>query len=173
LGRETGHRWGIALALGNLGVAAYYMERPLEAGQQLLESLELFRMIEEPWGIALTLNYLANGLYVLGMSHEAERYACEALEVAVRAKLIPPALEALVVLATIRAQEGEKEAAIELLYPSVYHPASSHATKERGRRLLAELASSHFPDGMVAPEAHSVTRLFQAIVIKVLEAKQQ
>jgi predicted ATPase/transcriptional regulator with XRE-family HTH domain len=169
--REIGHHWGTAFALCNLGVASYYLGRTVEAGQQLLESLELFRMIGEPWGIALALNYLANGWYLLGMYNETERYALEALEIATKAKLIPLALESLVILAAVHAQEGEQELAFALLHFALQHPASTHITKERAQNQLAGL-EAHLPPE-VMPNVPLAASRFQEIVEKVLKAEQK
>lgn len=171
LSREISHHWGTAMALCNLGVATYYLGRTLEAGQQLLESLELFRMIGEPWGIALALTYIANGWYLLGMYTEAERYALEALEIATNTKLIPLALESLVILAAVHAQEGEQELAFALLHLALQHPSSTHITKERAQNQLAGLEQNltlelMFGDSLGTPQ-------FQEIVEKVLKAKQK
>ncbi len=171
LSREISHRWGEAIALCNLGVATYYLGRTVEAGQNLHEGLKLFRMIEELWGTALALNYLANGWYIMGAYNEAQCCAFEALEIATKARLVPLALEALVTLAAVRMQNGEKEAAQPLLQLALHHSASTHITKERAQDLLTELELYLNPE--VMPNHSLDNPQFEEIVAKVLKAKQK
>ncbi len=168
LSQEISHQWGIAVALCNLGVASYYLGRTAEAGEQLLSSLKLFRMVEEPWGIALALNYLANGWYIVGAHSEAKCHALEALEIATKAKLAPLALEALVTLAAVRIQSGEKEAAYLLLRLALEHSGSTHLTKERAQDLLTALEPYLTPEWI--PSRSQDALQFEEIVAKVLKA---
>ncbi len=168
LSREIGHQWGIALALCNLGVDNYYLGRTADAAQQLLSSVKLFKKVEEPWGIALALNYLANGWYIAGAHDQAKSYACEALAIAAEARLAPLALEALVTLAAVHIQSGEKGAAHLLLRLALEHSGSTHFTRERAQNLLTALEADLTPE--LIPGRSQDALQFDEIVEKELKA---
>ncbi len=107
-----------------------------------------------------------------GAYNEAERCALEALAIATKARLVPLALEALVTLAAVRIQNGEKEAAHALLLffilnLALQHSASTYITKERARDLLTELEPYLTPALM--PDHSSHMPQFEEIVAKVLK----
>jgi len=171
LSREIRHPWGTAIALCNLGAAAYFLGKYAEAQELLQESLGLFKLIEEPWGTGIALSYLANGGCALGAYSFASQYALEALEIATKAKLVPMALDVLVVQATIRMNEGEMRPAFELLGPPLQHPGSTSGTKERALHLLAEMESHLAPEEIADLKEQWAARTFEEIVEKVLNAK--
>jgi tetratricopeptide (TPR) repeat protein len=72
-------------------------------------------------------------------SGQARSYYQEALSAAQAAQAVPWVLAAAVGLAALSSQAGRHGPAIELLTHAVYHPASSHRTRERAARWLSRL----------------------------------
>jgi tetratricopeptide (TPR) repeat protein len=120
LSRQAGYRSGMVRALVGLGDAAQARqasaaERPLPLGRGVTPA---------PIGAL-----------------DRRAYDCyeEALQAARAMSALPWVLAAAVGMATVCARAGNSDGAAEVLTMTVYHPASSHRTRQRAARLLSRL----------------------------------
>jgi len=90
---------------------------------------------------------------ILDRAAEVKLLVTEALTTALKIGMLPLALEVLVGLATLEAQAGAAERAIELLALALQHPAGTQRTRDQARRLLAELVSGLPPEVVAAAQA--------------------
>jgi hypothetical protein len=92
---------------------------------------------------ASVLRHLGQVCLAQGDARQAEAayYLALALQLAVRHRLAPVALDSFTWAALLLARSGEKEQAVELLALAEHHPSSTYETKERAARELAELAT--------------------------------
>ena len=124
-------------ALTGLGLVAHALGDYAEARYRFEESLALAKQMGTvPFNALIGLGYTT---CVLGEPEQSRQLFCQALELAMRAGRILEALDALVGLATLRAEEGEPEGAVELLSLASHHPATTQATRDRARELLSSL----------------------------------
>ncbi|MPZ88137.1 MAG: tetratricopeptide repeat protein [Nitriliruptorales bacterium] len=70
--RRAGDRWGMAYALGKLGLAARELGDPDRSRASFNESLRLFRDLDDRWGVATTLGHLGFIAVAEGSLDEAE-----------------------------------------------------------------------------------------------------
>ena len=77
--RALDDRWGAAVCLRHLGLAAYDQGVYGEARRLLSESLALSRAMGSPWSIAYSLNVLGTAAYAQGAYAEAQQLLHEAL----------------------------------------------------------------------------------------------
>jgi predicted ATPase/transcriptional regulator with XRE-family HTH domain len=147
------HRLGMAMALGNLGRVAFAQGKVAEAHQLHQESLALSRAIGNKRAIAISLNQLGLVRHALGDDRASRHAFDEALTTALEIEMIPLALEVLVGLAALLAQEETPEQAIELLALTLRHPAAGRRTRERADRLLSELTAGLPPEVVAAAQA--------------------
>ena len=138
---EIGDRAGMALALGNLGIANYELGEYVEAEAQLEESLALRREIGDRLGVVIALNSLGSVALATGAHQEAKRHLKEALSLALKIQSFPMALDALMELAHLLAEKGEREKGLELAALVSHHPATEDHTREKAQEITARLAA--------------------------------
>jgi tetratricopeptide (TPR) repeat protein len=160
-------RYNIAVALNSLGLVSQARGSPLEAQRFFQESITLWREIGDQGDLAQTLNNLGNTLLTLGDQSEARRCYLEALTVARETQVTPVALDALIGLATLHAQEGAIEAALELVTHVCQHPASTQEAKDRAGRLLEDIETHLPPPQGAAVQAQA--KSFETVVTELLQ----
>jgi hypothetical protein len=74
----------------------------------------------------------------------------------------------LVGFATLLAQTGGPERAVELLALVVHHPATWQVTRDRAHRLLAELAGMIPPDRAASAQEHGSQLSVDAVVADIV-----
>jgi len=163
------HRQGMATALGNLGRVAFAQGKVAEAYQLHQESLALSHATGNKRTIAISLNELGLVRHALGDYRAARQAFDEALTTALEIGMVPLALEVLVGLAALVAQEGAGERAIELLALALQHPAGRQRTRDRAGRLLGELASGLPPKVVTAAQERGRQRDLWATGHELLE----
>lgn len=77
--RRAGDGWGMAYALGKLGLAAWKLADPDRASACFTESLRRFRELGDGWGVATTLGHLGFMAVATGSLDEAETAHQESL----------------------------------------------------------------------------------------------
>jgi predicted ATPase len=161
-------RYNIAIALNGLGLVKQALGLSVEAQRFFQESIVLWREIGDKGDLAQTLNNLGNTLLALGNQPEARRCFVEALTIASYIQVIPVALEALIGLATLRAQQGEMEPALELTMYILQQPAGTQEVKNRAERLLADIESHLLSSQVGAVRTQLQTKSFEAMVAELL-----
>lgn len=135
--------------LNCFGRLAYDRGELHQAEQFQRESLAILQEAAEPESalVAATLDYLGQ-VMVASSDHrhpEARDYFRQALDLATEHELAPIALDVCLGMSQLLAQANEMEQAAELLTLAEQHDASTFETKEKARRLLAELESQLSP----------------------------
>jgi tetratricopeptide (TPR) repeat protein len=153
-------------ALNGLGRVAAALGRYAEAQQRLEESLSMARKIgQPPLDSLIGLGHVARALREYDRSRQCFR---EALELALRARRMLEALDALVGLASLSAREGAPERAVELLALASHHPATTKVTRDRAQELLLELKSELSPEVFAAATARGQARELEEVAAAVL-----
>lgn len=142
--RAIHNRYYTARCLGDLGCLAYHQAEYTQAGQLLHEALELWTdMGHEPYS-AWVLSQLGHVAAAAGDQRQAEarQYYLRALQLSLKHKLAPFALEIFVGLARHLARGGDMDILPRLLSLAEQHPASHYETRQNARGLLADLAAA-------------------------------
>jgi len=129
------NRWGMGTAYRYLGSAYLAEGQYAEAQAHFAKSLEIFGEYTEGWDIALSLTYLGDAIRLLGNIDEARKIYLKALRISIDAQSIPIALETLLGLAHLYAQNDEPERAFELSYYILNHPSRTQETKDWANEL--------------------------------------
>jgi thioredoxin-like negative regulator of GroEL len=95
---------------------------------------------------------MSRSIFELGDSAEAERNWRESLRLAIETQGTFIEVEALVGLANLQAQRGDREYALELLLIVLHHSTSLQDTKSRASDLLAVLSTADEPAGRAVRE---------------------
>lgn len=138
--RAAGYQPDIADSLAQLGRLAHDRgDYPL-AEQYLQESLTIWQQRDHEPELAAVLCRRGRLLIGLGEPHrqEARRILTQTLRLAIKHQLAPIALDVFVSAAELLIQEGQKQAALELLTLVVNHPATTFETKQRTPHHLIE-----------------------------------
>jgi predicted ATPase/DNA-binding XRE family transcriptional regulator len=168
LSERTKNRWGLGTAYRYLGLATLAAGQYAEAQGYLQKSLEIFGEYFKGWDIARTLVYLGEATLAAGDPCEAKRIFRDALREASNVQSVPLALDALVGLASLQAQAGEAEQALELSLCVLNHIAATQYTKDRAERLRGELESHLPPQQIEAARLRRQPRTFGAVVVEIL-----
>lgn len=170
ISREIGDHWSVANGLNELGLIAQAQADAAGAVPLFEESLPLYRQIGDHWSMARTLNHLAEAFHGLGQPVEARRAFLAALQTALEARATPIALDALLGLAALHAQEQQPELALELLLHTLRHPALRQETRGRAEELRATLEAQLTLPQQEAVQARAQARDFEAIVTEIIAA---
>jgi tetratricopeptide (TPR) repeat protein len=164
LATETGDRSGIGLILERLAYVAGSTGDTQEAYRLLERTIHLYEEIGDAWSQSRTLNQL--GQYALGEGDVTRARQCfsDAFSIALQARALANAIDALVSLAALAAGSNEHSKALHLLYPILQHPAASQDARARAQRLLAEQASSLQPPRLQAIEASARGRSLEDLL---------
>jgi predicted ATPase/transcriptional regulator with XRE-family HTH domain len=169
LGRTLGDRYVIGITLNCLGLVAQAKQEQARAQSLFSESLALFKEIDDQYGQAETFNYLGHATYALEDYTEAQRCFRQGLLTAMAIQAAPIALDALVGLAMLRAQEGAGEAALEWVTHILQHPASTPEARERAGQFRAKLEAQLTPQQLEAVRARVQLWSFEAVVKEILD----
>ena len=165
----TQNRWWLPRCRAELGCLAMDQEDYALAKQLLLQALDLWKELNhEPfyaWGLAQLARVVA--AHDVSQHEEARKLYKQALELAVKHDQAPIVLNIFTGLAAIMMQAGELQKALEILAPAARHPASSYETKEKARKLLAELHIDSASDASPVTEDHHTVE-WQAIAADIL-----
>lgn len=165
--QTNGDRFGMAMAIQQLGNVSYGQRKYAEAQTLHQQALTTFREVGMQIQIARSLNSLGNVLYALGMHTAASTCFSEALTIAAKVPLAPAALEALVGMATLLAQQGDGERAAEILFFVLQHPASEYSTKMSAEQLLADLRAQLKPTIVARAETGGRNQDLAALVAEL------
>jgi tetratricopeptide (TPR) repeat protein len=135
LSKQVEDRFTTAYALNGLGLVKQSLGEHDKARRLLEDSISIWREIGDLASMAQSLNNLGD-VYLETNDN------LEALLVAKNAGLIPVVLDALLGIATLRANEGLDELAVKTLAHIKDHPASTQTTKRRAEKLYAEFGSN-------------------------------
>ncbi|HET89330.1 MAG TPA: tetratricopeptide repeat protein [Chloroflexi bacterium] len=161
--RQIGDQSGQAIALSNLGEIAYTMGDHQGARQFYQAGLTIGRAIQEPWTIMTCLNNLGEIACAHNKCHEAQASLTEALQIAAETRTLTMATKILINLATLYAQQGQRDRAAALLDLVRRHPASEQAVQEKAASLLRELEDVQ-PARISAPLADVVDGILAELV---------
>jgi tetratricopeptide (TPR) repeat protein len=145
IGRSIGDRWTIAIALNHLGLLAFAHSEAMFAQALFQQSKALFSEIGDRWSVAQAIKHLGLVAFTLGDYAQAQRCYLEALRIALDIDTIPTALDILLGLAAVQAQEGEPESALEIMLRVLAHPAVSKLVRQRAERMRDDLIAGR-PD---------------------------
>lgn len=168
--RTFNDRWGIGNALNFLGWLAF-AEGDLAGAESLIrDSVALFKEDGDQIMLASTLadlGYLLNERNAVSDSRDAFR---EALQIAMRIRAIPVALNALVGIASLYAKDGDPERALEGVIHGGGHPSSTQQTKDRAQALRAALGAQLSPEKTEAIQAQAREKTLEVLVSEMLGA---
>jgi hypothetical protein len=140
-----------------------------QAVDMFRKSLDVFTELGGSWFMARVLAEMGASILALGNEVESEQVWRESLHIATDIHGIPVALDALVDFASLRAKEGDREYAFELLLLVLNHPASLQVTKNRASSLRAELEAQLTLPQIEAFQAHAREKSFEAVVEDLLK----
>ena len=162
---QRGYRFDCLIRLGRVAFDQGQYER---AKHLYEEGLAGAKQLMFRYNMACSLNYLGQINCLLGkVSHPNIRpYFSEALQISSKIQSDPLSLEILVGLALClsRHESAEKEHAVEILSLAQGHTASTQDTRDRAKRLLAELGTDLSPEIVIAAIRRGQSRDLQATI---------
>jgi tetratricopeptide (TPR) repeat protein len=169
LNSSIGDRWGLGRAYRGLGIVAQAQGEHMQAVDMFRTSLDTFTELGGSWWVARVLAEMGRSVFALGNDAEAERVWRESLRIAIETRATPVALEALAGFASLQAQRGNLEHALELLLMVSNHPASFQGTKDRAARLRAEVEAQLTSQQVEAAQGRAQAKSFEAVVDELLK----
>jgi predicted ATPase/DNA-binding SARP family transcriptional activator len=166
--QEIGYQVLIGDALWGLGDTAFVMREFGEAEKRYQEALAVFTDVGSNWGVAISCHKLGNAAMAVGDCVEAEQRYQQTLEIATDRQYLGLSLDTLVRLATLRARQGDRKEALELVALVLHHPANSKAIVDEARRLLNALRAEMTPDVFDAAQERGRARDLDATVKELL-----
>ncbi|MBI5959009.1 MAG: tetratricopeptide repeat protein [Chloroflexi bacterium] len=139
--RETDAPEGAAWSKINLCRAALDREDAGELQRIVDEILAVFDQTQSPWGRSAAIYFSGEAARLRGDYVTARALLIQSLQLAVSARSIMFIVRHLVGIASLLAQTGEPEQALELLALVIEHPATWAVTRERAVRLLADYSA--------------------------------
>ncbi|MBK9710306.1 MAG: tetratricopeptide repeat protein [Kouleothrix sp.] len=137
-----GDYWGVGSALTHLGMVALAQGEYAEAQYMFREAVATSREIGDRWSMGRALECLGATATALGEHREAWRAFRDAWRIATEAQVAPLALDTLVGLAGLLANEGASDQAQVLVDYIVSNPTASQPARGRAERLRAQLGAS-------------------------------
>ena len=142
--RRSGQQTEVASCLSSWGCLAYSRGEYHQAEKYQQESLAIWRQVGNEPEIASCQRYLG---YIATAESEqqwslARQYFSQALQLALKHRLAPLALDVFAGVAEVVAPAGESPLAVELLALAEDHPASTHETRERARLRFGQLSAA-------------------------------
>jgi tetratricopeptide (TPR) repeat protein len=192
----------IATALGEYDLARQYFETGLAIARSISHSVakteclmgqtdlafalgqyeEAKRLSEESHASAreagnsvaetVSLVHRGQAAFGLGQARQARECFCQGLDAATNAGTAFGALDALLGLAYLSAEEGELETAAELLALALHHPATLQITRDRAQDLLSELETEMSPEVLAAATSRGQRRNLEEVAAEVLESNR-
>lgn len=145
LATEMDDRSAMAFALENLALVAQAQANLEEARRSFQTATQLYITLGDFWSASRALVSSANFERAQHQSAAARQLYAQAAQTALDAQSYPNALDALLGLAELSAQETAFETACILACHALHHPASTQATKAQAARLKAEVESQLDP----------------------------
>jgi predicted ATPase/transcriptional regulator with XRE-family HTH domain len=136
---QSRNRWGMGTAYRYLGLAMLAGGQFEEAQTNFRKSLEIFGDFTVGWDLARSTTYLGDAARLAGDLPAARRDYLEGLRLAIEAKSIPIAFDALAGLAYLHAQAGDLAKALLLSIYISEHPASEVQTKQSAEQLRGSI----------------------------------
>jgi tetratricopeptide (TPR) repeat protein len=164
---ESDAREGMAWALHGLGDLAREQKAYPQAQEYHRQSLVLFEKIGDLNAMSETLNALGNTLCSLAEYAQARVYFQQALQVALSVQAIPVALDVVVGLVRILAEEGASQQALELLAISLHHSGSEQETLDKAASLWSKLTAKFTPGFVMAAQAHHGLPTLKKIAVEM------
>ncbi|MCA9944770.1 MAG: tetratricopeptide repeat protein [Ardenticatenaceae bacterium] len=159
--KEINYKPGQAASLGNAGVVAMRLGELDEARRLHDESLILKKGLGNRRSISISLINLGEVTSQLGEVAAARRAFHEALRLSMEIQASPLALDALVGVAGLLAQDEQRSQALQLLRLAYHHPASTRETQEKAGQQLAALAESLDLEGNLPDLAEMVAEVLR------------
>lgn len=161
--KETKNRWWLPRCLAELGCIAGYRKNYVLAEQLLSEALGLWKELDhEPfyaWGLAQLGHIKVE--QDSDQSKQAGQLYKQGLELAIKNRQAPIALNIFVGLAKLLKSTGEQDKAVELLNIAIQHPNSYYETKENARNFLGDLN--------IEPSKSQIKQDWQALASEMTE----
>ncbi|MBV7333124.1 AAA family ATPase [Chloroflexi bacterium TSY] len=134
--KALGHPLFNARALSVLGCLAHDRSELQQAEQFQQEALALFKQMEQEPDMAVTLNHLGQVITASDETRHREASHCfqQALELAVKHRLAPIALDLFVGIINLFGQTNHTPHSLELLSLAKHHAASTYETKENAHQ---------------------------------------
>jgi predicted ATPase len=164
LNSSIGFGWGLGTAYRALGKVEQAQGTHEQAVAMFRKSLGIFTELGGSWFMARALAEMGESILALGADAEAERVWRESLRLATHIHGTPVALEALAGLASLKAKQGDRQVALELLLVILNHPASLQITKDRASTLRMELETQLTSAQIETIQAHAVEKTFEMVV---------
>ncbi|HEX6383212.1 MAG TPA: tetratricopeptide repeat protein, partial [Anaerolineae bacterium] len=144
LSQRSGQQRETAACLRNWGSLAYEQGDYHQAQKYQQEALAIWRQVGNEPEIASSLCYLGYIATAEGEHQrpQARQYFSQALQLALKHRLAPVALDVFVGVAELVAPAGEAPRAVDLLALVEHHPASTHETREKARMRLSQLSAA-------------------------------
>jgi predicted ATPase/transcriptional regulator with XRE-family HTH domain len=139
LSQALADRYNTASAQSSLGMVHQALGDGPEARRCFEESIAIWREIGEQGSLAQTLNRYGQSLIVQADGPMARRCFLEALAVARQAQITPIVLDGLLGVAALHAQEGNLEAALEVVLHVLQAPAHTLGLHDRAEQLRTDL----------------------------------
>jgi tetratricopeptide (TPR) repeat protein len=165
---SIGDRWGLGTAYRGLGVVAQAQGEHVHAVKMFQKSLETFTELGGSWWMARVLADKSRSIFELGNVDEAGHIWRDSLRIATENRGTPVALEALAGFASLEANKGNMEYALELLLVVLNHSASFIETKNRANDLRAHLEAQLAPTLVGTIQARAGEKTFEAVVEDLL-----
>jgi len=169
LSKSIGDRWGLAFAYRGLGRIAQTRGEHAQAVEMFGKSLDMLAEFGTHQDEARVLVELSHSIFALGNDAEAERGWRKALRIATEIQSTFVALEALVGIAMLKANQGNAEQSLKLSSIVLNHPASLQETKNRASSLQAELEMQFTPPEIEEIQTHLPEKSFEAVVDELLK----
>ena len=168
LSKQVEDRFTTAYALNGLGLVKQSLGEHAEARRLLEDSISIWREIGDLASMAQSLNNLGDVYLETNENLEAQKCFLEALSVAKNAGLVPVMLDALLGIATLRANEGMHATAVKTLAHIKDRSASTQATKSRAEKLYTEFGSKLPAEELDVLSAEFHEESFDRLVQEVL-----
>jgi predicted ATPase/DNA-binding XRE family transcriptional regulator len=137
----TEDRYGIGMALEQLGLAALAKGDSQEARERFLNCIQLFREIGDHWSLSRSYNSLGKYYLSTGELADAGRSFVQAHETALKARAMSYAVEALANLALVKLRYGDPISAFRYTTFALQHGSCSDGIREQAHKLFLEIKS--------------------------------
>jgi len=163
------HTRNKAATLGNLGGILMQEGQYEEALKLFLQGLEIHRNTGYRFGTAIALDNVGTAYFHLGNDQDALYFLRQSIREArdIRSELI--VLDALVCIAGLRAKNGEKESALELVGLIRNHPKTDPETIQSLEKLKTSLTKGMSEKAIHAAEERGKTLLLNDVIEEILQ----
>jgi len=170
LSQALSDRYNTASAQSGLGMVHQALGDGPQARRCFEESIAIWREIGEQGGLAQTLNRYGQSLIAQADGPMARRCYLEALAVARDAEITPIVLDGLLGVAVLHAQEGNLEAALEVVLHVLQAPAHTQGVHHRAEQLRTNLEADLTTQqiDLIGVRVHN--KLLDALVQELLHA---